>query len=291
MPEPAIFANKQQLVRLAINRTAPEEFPVCKLGKGITGQLVLVTPTLAREWLEKNGHIQRHQRKNHIKMIAWDIKAGRWKLTGETIIFDSNGDLCNGQHRLLAIIEADVAVTALVIRGVDPEAFAAMDTCSPRSRGDAIASMGIENGHVLGCAAQLVAQYENEESLHSAKTSKLSPVACTELLGRHPELTLAVSRGSTVYHLCHSKGIPAFCYYIFTRIDQADADAFFDRLASGEGLDKGSPILALRQRFEKTRFGQHDMIFLIFKAWNYYRRKEKCALLRIYDNEPFPELI
>src|SRR4051794_7777218 len=82
-----------------------EEFPLVSLGRGMTAKIVIVTPELAKEWLAMITRSQRKLRPGHVRMIARDIKEGRWLLTGESLIFDRDGGLLNGQHRLSGIIE------------------------------------------------------------------------------------------------------------------------------------------------------------------------------------------
>lgn len=79
---------------------------------------ILVTPELAREYLKSNK-VNRIWKKRISERYARDMKAGNWDMTGECIMFDKNGYLSNGQHRLNAIIMADVPVLLGVMRGVD----------------------------------------------------------------------------------------------------------------------------------------------------------------------------
>lgn len=80
-----------------------------------------ITPTKAANYLQQNNNNPRKKiNRNVVKSYAADMKAGKWNVNGEAIVFDANGDLKNGQHRLLAIIESGVTVRILVVRGVDP---------------------------------------------------------------------------------------------------------------------------------------------------------------------------
>lgn len=98
---------------------------------------VLVTPELAREWLKHNiGN--RKLRKALVRRYALIMKRGNWMLTPEGIIFDSNGDLIQGQHRLSAVSETEAPVWMMVWTNVDPEVFKALDRGAPRSYADAL---------------------------------------------------------------------------------------------------------------------------------------------------------
>ena len=68
-----------------------------------------VTPELACRWLEANTQ-NRVVNPAHVDRLVRDMKAGRWYLTHQGIAFDTHGLLVDGQHRLWAILEADVPV-------------------------------------------------------------------------------------------------------------------------------------------------------------------------------------
>lgn len=80
----------------------------------------MVTPELAKDWLIKNKNM-RPINKYAVAQYKDEILTGNYRQNGEVIIFDSDGFLRDGQHRLKAIIEAGVAVPLNVVRGVDPD--------------------------------------------------------------------------------------------------------------------------------------------------------------------------
>ena len=66
---------------------------------------VLITPKLAKELLLKNNS-NRRITKSFVTTYANDMREGRWKgNTAEFIKIADDGDILDGQHRLLAIIE------------------------------------------------------------------------------------------------------------------------------------------------------------------------------------------
>lgn len=81
----------------------------------------MISPEVAKKYLAVNGENPRKLiNKNVVHQYAIDMATGNWVLNGEPLVFDSNGNLKNGQHRLTAVIQADVTVPMMVIRGVDP---------------------------------------------------------------------------------------------------------------------------------------------------------------------------
>ncbi|MBQ4012249.1 MAG: hypothetical protein II602_06885 [Erysipelotrichales bacterium] len=78
-----------------------------------------ITPEIADEML---GHNSRNPRKlinrSVVQKYADDISAGLWELNGDAIVFDEDGFLKNGQHRLFGVIKAGKPIRTVVVRGV-----------------------------------------------------------------------------------------------------------------------------------------------------------------------------
>jgi hypothetical protein len=83
-----------------------------EMGNIITSELLVITPELAREFLSYN-YSNRPINKLIVKKYAKAMKNGDWKLTHQGIAFDERGHLIDGQHRLFAIIEAEVNIPML----------------------------------------------------------------------------------------------------------------------------------------------------------------------------------
>ena len=87
-----------------------------------TGTVETITPAMAEEYLKHNDRNPRKAaNRKQVESYARDMAAGKWFMNGEPIVFDANGDLKNGQHRLMAIVKANVPVDMYVIRGIDPD--------------------------------------------------------------------------------------------------------------------------------------------------------------------------
>jgi len=89
---------------------------------------MLITPALAKEFLLRNKSDNRVVRKAWVKNLATAISRGEWVTTHQGIAFSTDGTLIDGQHRLLAIVEANTPVTMAVTYDVaSPNAFMAID--------------------------------------------------------------------------------------------------------------------------------------------------------------------
>lgn len=81
---------------------------------------ILVTPDVARDLLSRNVE-NRKIRQGWVKELARRITANEWRLTHQGIAVDSDGNLLDGQHRLLAVIKANVPAFMIVAKGFDAE--------------------------------------------------------------------------------------------------------------------------------------------------------------------------
>lgn len=83
---------------------------------------MLITPEMARKWLEEYNERNPRKRINNNVVNAYveDMRNGKWLFNGEPIVFDENGFIKNGQHRLCAIIRSGISAFILVVFNVDP---------------------------------------------------------------------------------------------------------------------------------------------------------------------------
>lgn len=110
-----------------------------------TSRVVEFTPELAEHILTNLNYKNRPSKSAKIIQYARDMEADRWLLTGETIAFGSDGLLKDGQNRLAACIRAGASFKTHCMFGIDPLAFAVMDTGANRSHSDILSIMGVRN--------------------------------------------------------------------------------------------------------------------------------------------------
>lgn len=122
---------------------------VCSATGKETFEIVRVTPEIAKAFLEYNTK-NRSPRKTVIDFYAGAMLRGEWEMTGEPIAFDTDGVLANGQHRLYAVIKANVSVDFLVVRNVKPAAKIAFDSHAKRSQADQVNLVGAKRGPIKG---------------------------------------------------------------------------------------------------------------------------------------------
>ena len=128
----------------------------------VTVGKTLVTPSLAQEWLKANKNNRRVCRPR-VDLYVSLLKAGKFVLTHQGIAFYENGDLADGQHRLHAIVESEVAATMMVTRGLPIDHVHAIDNGRPRSVQNVLHFVGIELSHKHIAAARILwMQYHSQ---------------------------------------------------------------------------------------------------------------------------------
>lgn len=70
--------------------------------------------------LEHNTRNPRKVSRSVVRQYATDMRSGNWRVNGETIVIDRDGNMKNGQHRCLACIESGCAFETLLVYGVEP---------------------------------------------------------------------------------------------------------------------------------------------------------------------------
>lgn len=100
-----------------------------------------------------------------MRAFAEAMKRGEWKTTHQGIAIDSNGVLVDGQHRLTAIVEADVPVKLTVFTEVSPDSFDVLDTGKRRNAADVLAIEGEKNTLQLAAMLRTVWLYDNRPDL------------------------------------------------------------------------------------------------------------------------------
>lgn len=94
-----------------------------------------ISPKKAAEMLEANTS-NRPLAKATVRWFAEAMRRGDWLVTHQGIAFDTNGALVDGQHRLAAIIEADLPIEMTVFTEVEPGTFDVQEAQRRRRVGD-----------------------------------------------------------------------------------------------------------------------------------------------------------
>src|SRR5690242_4011344 len=139
--------------------TEMEPSPLVRRWTSPSAQYEIITPAIAEAYLAKN-EINRTVRKAAVSAYARDMANGDWITTGEAIQFDWFDRMIDGQHRLLAIIEAGVSIQFLVVRGLDPKAQKRIDSGIVRAFADQLKMADIPESLSVASALRRIHLYE-----------------------------------------------------------------------------------------------------------------------------------
>ena len=238
-----------------------------------------VTPTKAKAWLLKNNK-NRKLSQTTVNYYSSEFSAERWQETGESIKFFDDGEVADGQHRLMAIIQSGCSVTMLVVRGLAREAMYAIDTGKKRTVADILhLHSGVADSNVKCAAARQIV------SLCFHYQNYTLGAGLTEIvLKKFSEEIQYVS-----YRMAKFK--PARNAWVhgavaFGMKSHPELKGFADILGSGEDAKRGNPALSVRNWLiggtsmhlgKSYKAGAYECLF---NAMSAYVRGEKITMMK-----------
>lgn len=262
------------------------------INKKITHELTNITPVIAEKWLGQN-HGNRNLRSRKVANYARDMRNGAWMTSGDSIKFDWNGRMIDGQHRLEAVIESGATIRVLVVRGLEPSVQGVLDVNVKRSASDALKFNGHTHQTIVVAAMARIANARAQGFLRTATSSTIPEMTNAEVVAwyeAHPEsvnaaalaLKVAKSIGGTPSAL-------AYCAWVLEAIDPEAAVEFFLSTAEFRTEGKSDPRATLLNAFRRLQENRTALtaalqISLVFRAWNAWRGNKKVSTLPTTTN-------
>ena len=238
-----------------------------------------------------------------VGQLAAQMALGQFENTGEPIIVSREGILNNGQHRLLAVIEADAIVDMDVRFGIPRRVFTKTDTGAPRSAADVLTIGGIAQGTRVSSALRLLVLYDR--GLPDAIRDFVSNDEINTALSRWPSIA-QVSDRLLAYAFpkpVRSTPLLSVAYLASRSPGREKLDRWLHVLATGLDAKRDDPAYQLRERLVRgieaaigTREGQLERFALMIKSWNLHQsgRTAPARELRWKVDgrkpEPFPQV-
>ena len=267
-----------------------------------------ITPAKAQEYLNTSMG-NRPISKPTVHSYAHTMKQGGWMLNGVPIVFDTEGHLLDGHHRLEAITMAGIPVKMDVCRGVAAEAFTTYDCGRHRTLGQILAMQHVKHyngvGSIVACNETLVHTgriHANNARVAGWDSRKRTNAEGYEIYARDPKgynkaaeeavrlvrtaRILKVSWvGGLIYYLTHTGGY-----------DHDFVVTFFENLCSLDDGDIQSANLLrkriLREKLNNTMLTTSQLFAFICIAWNAYVTGKDLKTIRFKDKiEEYPHLI
>ena len=253
----------------------------------ITHDIEVWTPKMAEAALAKNT-VNRPVRGGKVDQYARDMTAKKWNWS-DPIVFDTEGNLIQGQHRMHAQIKSGETITWMIVRNVDPSAQKTMDTGIIRSVSDQLHFMG-ETASQLMAAVLRIVHHIDKGTINAARYT-VSNEEILSTLDKHPEVrhSTQIAMSSRGGMTPISPSVLGAAHWMISRVNgTAEADAFLHRIITLTSESEGSPVLALARRANEIKRNQmrvnyRDYLALVIKAWNYDAANKTVNKLNLYS--------
>lgn len=246
------------------------------------------------------GRTNRPFDRRYAEYLAAQMVAGEWGLTHQGMALSADGDLLDGQHRLVAVMIAaetapDVTIQTEITYDLDPETFKLIDQGKSRGPADVLALHGIPNRFHTAAAVRLLAAYDTDQ-MHRYSAVRVAPhevLARAEELG--DKLQYAIRLAGALSKLTPVSGAAVGVFIAQRAYWDAPVEDFVHGVANGFNLDEGDPRAALRswlfniQRKRKRVYaGPPERLAVFLKAWNYWLEGRSVKEVKIRNDEEFP---
>lgn len=259
---------------------------------GVFSEVVTVSPGLAAELLRRNED-NRGIKAVKATQYASDMRAGRWTFNGEPIIVSDTGLLNDGQHRLMALIDANICLPFVIVFGVPRESRETVDQGGARTASDYLAMSGTQNACIASTIARLVLAYEQSEGQH-VETKQVTNGEVVARVRNDDGIANSAHYAATV-GIKAQKYVAAtvigFCHYLMSEIDGDDAAEYLGQVCTGVGLKPGCAAIAVRERLLAEGKSRQRKIAIIFRGWNFHRRGMRVRTSSLPAAMPLPALV
>ena len=278
----SMAALMQQVEGLPEGMEIANNYPVDFLAN-VTFALELIGPDKAEEYLHRMPK-NRKMSDASVSKAAAAMKRGEWSLNGQTVAFDHNGNVIDGQHRLAVLIEAQMAAWIIVVRGLPEDALETTDTGRTKKLRDFLYMRGESDPATLASVLSWLWRWEKGRMVGGAQADRVpTPQQGLAILEENPGIRTSLVTGRRAGDAVKmGRGVLGMLHYVLSQIDEDDTEEFFARLTDGQALVEGDPIYTLRRvivnaalRNSTSRGKSLDSEYIAaitIKAWNAYRR-------------------
>ena len=234
-----------------------QKYHTSKMNK-INTSVVVIDHESAQKILERSSNPNNRKiSTSTVTNYAKSMINGEWKLNGEAIVFDRNGILMNGHHRLHAVVQAKASIEFLIVDGVSDESFHTYDGGKKRSAADELSMAGNKNCTVLAAIVSSHLVYNDalvrKGSYNTwARPSKSMVIKQYQSYRKDYDLVMSCCKFNHVV----SPSVIGFAFahiLIDLNFESSFVMDFSQKLGSGEMLKKGDPVFTLREALIRAK--------------------------------------
>ena len=263
---------------------------------GETQVLETIDREKAKEYLKKNLPNNRSISKANVEVLKRILLNDLWVIDGNSIGFDKEGFLINGQHRLQAVVSTGVPIKTFVTRGLSRDARGAVDTGLNRSARAILKIYGFADSDVTASGVRTLVQYMSGMGfVHTGRKGKVPHLLLERAYEKHKD-EITDSRGVAMKAKITKIVKPSvafFVHFVTKHLDRARADEFFDRVLTFSDVENPSTasnapeVLKTKLIKAKMKSGgtlrQDVETGLVVSAWNAFYAGKNITKLNAYD--------
>lgn len=269
--------------------------------------IVDVSPETAKNWLDNKYPGQRKVRTQHVNRIAAEIEMGKWCVNNDAITL-INGKLANGQHRCMAIVQANRAVQALVLETEESESFNSMDSGVSRSMNDVLEYYNFQNTTIISPASKFIIAYDrglitwrgiadgrNQKRVDGEKIDVVSRSEVLKFCQDNKETLERYAKLATGYYKENPYLLPTHAVaflFIASRKNEEKALEFIRSIYVGDTRDVAFELRErlIKNKVSKSKLPNPSIFGLLLKAYNMYLNDHVPGFLKIGSKEDFPTI-
>jgi hypothetical protein len=260
-----------------------------------------VTPQMATEFLsiQKTWPLkQRRINTLQVRRYAEMMRSGKWQKNGESLKFNGS-QLLDGQHRLHAVIEADVTLPFLIVNDLEASSFSTIDQGMPRTITHLLEIQNYTYKANVIAAARRTCLYLKDKQVyaHSSGSAihRIETDVLMEYIIANGEALQEATKIAAKCNIGHTSLLATLC---FLRRENPAVGMFFQRLRDGISVHPQDPVHLLREKLLVNRVGAvrraNAVVVMAWcvKSWNAYLMQRQ--LRRLYwdaERETFPEIL
>jgi hypothetical protein len=261
---------------------------------------------MAEEMLKKNNS-NRSISNVRVKKYAGELVKDLWVLNGETIKTTKDGNVIDGQHRLLAIIKSGIPMKTYIIDDLEnsdsKKLFSTVDQGKARSLSDILSCQKIKNNSRIAAISNHLKWIYNFSSSFQPPTNLIKDtkyemlnytLVHIDVIKKWYEITSKLHNQTKIISLPIST---AFAVYLDeNKVDESIIEDFFNKLFLGFGGIKESPNqlrnFITKISLSKIRHGEVQARFYLTTAWNSFMNgKQFYPNLNKFENaDCYPEI-
>lgn len=219
---------------------------IAKARDGMRQELILIDQRMALAMWELRG-ANRNASQSKIKRYYVAMEENRWKLTHQGLMFDTNGQLRDGQHRIAALIKHGKPLQFWVCFGCDPKAFNVVDQGDKRTAANLLSIDQIPNASLTSATVAFLLRIERKDVFYDANAVVVTTRA---KLAENDNLAAGIHAAMRLRKVrtARPSAMAAAYYWILQRTKSPDRlPLFWENLITGADLSMRDARLPLRE--------------------------------------------